>query len=199
MAEKDLEDKSSNSQDESVNQQPDTAATFEIEIFPESDLDAGLVGWDGQDDPKMPRNFSPRKKWLFIGILATIEFITPLASSMFAPALGIMDADFHNTSGILSPMVVTIFLLGFVLGPLFLAPLGEIYGRRPVLTASNIFFVAFQIGCALSPNIGALITFRFLAGIGGSGTLPLPTLHPSPCSDYACSVAVTEFGLLEVI
>lgn len=25
------------------------------EIYPESDLDNGLVGWDGQDDPMHPR------------------------------------------------------------------------------------------------------------------------------------------------
>lgn len=119
----------------------------------------------------MPLNFKPGRKWLLIGLLATMEFITPLASSMFAPALGYMDIDLHNNSGVLSPMVVTIFVFGFVPGPLFLAPLGEIYGRRPVLSASNVFFVAFQIGCALAPNIGALIAFRFLAGIGGSGCL----------------------------
>lgn len=45
------------------------------------------------------------------------------------------------------------------------------YGRRIVLSAANTFFVAFQIGCALAPNISALIVFRFLTGVGGSACL----------------------------
>jgi multidrug resistance protein len=136
-----------------------------------TDLDNGLVGWDGQDDPLMPLNFPPATKWRLITLLAIMDFLTPLASSMFAPALGFMSKDLHNTSRILEPMVVTVFVLGFVFGPLVLAPLSEIYGRRFVLSASNVFFVMFQLGCALTPNIGALIAFRFLAGLGGSGCL----------------------------
>lgn len=54
-----------------------------------------------------------------------------------------------------------------------LAPLSEIYGRRIVLSAANWFFVVWQIGCALAPNIQSLIIFRLFAGIGGSGCLTL--------------------------
>ena len=56
-------------------------------------------------------------------------------------------------------------------GPLFLSPLSEIYGWRIVLNISTSFFVLFQIGCALAPNLPALIVFRLLTGIGGSACL----------------------------
>jgi multidrug resistance protein len=54
-----------------------------------------------------------------------------------------------------------------------LSPLSEIYGRQPVLNAANVFFTLWQIGCALAPNIGSLIGFRFLAGVGGSACLTI--------------------------
>lgn len=54
-----------------------------------------------------------------------------------------------------------------------LAPLSEIYGRRIVLSLSNWFFVVWQIGCALAPNLASLIVFRLLAGIGGSCCITL--------------------------
>jgi multidrug resistance protein len=92
---------------------------------------------------------------------------------MFAPAVRYMDIDFHNSSLILSSLTVSIFVLGYVFGPLILAPLSEIYGRRFVLTGANIFFCVWQIGCALSPNLPAIIIFRFLAGVGGSGCLTI--------------------------
>ncbi|KAJ0126216.1 putative beta-glucosidase K, partial [Fusarium oxysporum f. sp. albedinis] len=59
------------------------------------------------------------------------------------------------------------------IGPLFLAPLCESYGRKLILGAANAFFTIFQIGCALAPKMTALIIFRFLAGMGGSGCLTL--------------------------
>lgn len=58
-------------------------------------------------------------------------------------------------------------------GPLLLAPLSEIYGRRIVLSVANWFFAVWQIGCALAPNMASLIVFRLLAGIGGSACITL--------------------------
>jgi MFS family permease len=82
-----------------------------------------------------------------------------------------MDASFDNKSLLLSSLTVSIFVLGYVCGPLLLAPLSEIDGRRFVLTGANVFFCVWQIGAALPPNISALIVFRFWAGIGGAGCL----------------------------
>ena len=92
---------------------------------------------------------------------------------MFAPAVRYMDIEFNNYSSILSALTVSIFVLGYVVGPLILAPLSEIYGRRYVLTGANVFFCVWQIGCALSPNLASIIIFRFLAGVGGSGCLTI--------------------------
>ena len=84
-----------------------------------------------------------------------------------------MDDTLHNKSLLLTSLSVSIFVLGYVVGPLLLAPLSEIYGRRFVLTGANVFFCIWQIGAALSPNLSSLIVFRFLAGIGGSGCLTI--------------------------
>jgi multidrug resistance protein len=58
-------------------------------------------------------------------------------------------------------------------GPLFLSPLSEIFGRRIVLNISNVFFAAFNLGCALAPNLSALLVFRLLSGVGGSACLTI--------------------------
>ena len=80
--------------------------------IPETDLDKGIVGWNGQDDPAMPLNFSKRRKWFLLGLVSTITFVSPLASSIFAPGVEFMDKDFHNTSSLLSSFVVSVFVLG---------------------------------------------------------------------------------------
>lgn len=141
--------------------------------LPLSDLPNGIVGWESQDDPEMPLNFAPSLKWLLLGLLSSITFVSPLASSMFAPAVPFANKTFNNTSEILGTLSVSIFLLGYSVGPLFLAPLSEIYGRRFVLTCGNMFFTVWQIGCALAPSMSSLIVLRFFAGVGGSGCLTI--------------------------
>jgi multidrug resistance protein len=143
------------------------------ERVPETDLDNCIVGWEGQDDPLFPQNFPNKRKWFLLGLVSSITFLSPLASSMFAPAVGFMNEEFHNDSTILGALSVSIFVLGYVVGPLILSPLSEIYGRSPVLSAANFIFCIWQVGCALAPNLGSLIAFRFLSGIGGSGCLTI--------------------------
>jgi len=46
------------------------------EVYPETDLDNGLVGWEGQDDPAHPRNFPEKRKWLLLGCVSGITFLT---------------------------------------------------------------------------------------------------------------------------
>ncbi|KAJ0419627.1 major facilitator superfamily domain-containing protein [Aspergillus carlsbadensis] len=153
---------------EPVVPQPSTRPTF-----PETDLDRGIIGWDGQDDPTHPQNFASGRKWALLAVVSSVSFISPLASSMFAPALRSLSDDFGERDQTILSFTVSIFLLGYTFGPLVLAPLSEIYGRRPVLSGANWFFVVWQIGCALAPGIASLIVFRFLAGIGACGCLTL--------------------------
>jgi multidrug resistance protein len=145
------------------------------EKYPLSDLDNNLVGWDVQDDPKNPRNFPDRRKFFILAMVAAITFLSPLASSIFAPGIPFVNADFHNTSQLLGSFAVSVYILGFSVGPLLLSPLSEIYGRCVILNISNVFFCAFTLGCALAPNLGGLIAMRFLAGFGGSACLTIGT------------------------
>lgn len=139
--------------------------------LPTSNLDEGIVGWEGQDDPDMPLNFPSGKKWLIVSLLAASTLVTPFASSILSPGIHAVGVEFNNLNTTVGAMTVSIYLLGYTVGPLFLAPLSEIYGRKVILGLSNIFFCSWQIGCALAPNIEALIVFRFFSGVGGAGCI----------------------------
>lgn len=49
---------------------------------------------------------------------------------MFAPGVGQLVKDFEITSTELSSFVVSVYLLGYCFGPLLIAPISEMYGRR---------------------------------------------------------------------
>ena len=95
-----------------------TKEKLEPTLIPEQNLDEGVVGWEGQDDPNMPLNFPDGKKFLLLFLISAITFISPLASSMFAPGVSFMNKEFHNTSTILSAFCVSVFVLGYAVGPL---------------------------------------------------------------------------------
>ena len=63
---------------------------------------------------------------------------------MIAPAQPDINRELNIHSTIVSELVFSIFLLAFVIGPLFLAPLSEIYGRVIVLQIANV------VGCILA-------------------------------------------------
>ncbi|KAJ6070668.1 hypothetical protein N7467_011987 [Penicillium canescens] len=141
--------------------------------YPETDLSRGIVGWDGQDDPHNPQNFAASRKWGLLALTSAITFVSPLASSMFSPSVSYVAVDLGVTNETLLSFSISIYILGYAFGPLALAPLSEVYGRRIILSCGNWWFVVWQIGCALAPNLTCLIIFRFFAGIGGSACLTL--------------------------
>lgn len=90
-----------------------TQRTTTTKLFPVTDLDQGIVGWDSQDDPENPQNFSMTQKWGLLALMSAITFISPLASSTFSPAVSYVAADLHVTNEAVLSFSVSIFLLGY--------------------------------------------------------------------------------------
>lgn len=151
-----------------------------------NDLD--VVDWDGPDDPANPMNWPTSKKIITAALVSMITFVTyavswnhccnfvisawlifpsPLASSIFAPSIEQVMTEFKSTNKELASFIVSVYLLGYFFGPLVIAPLSEMYGRLILYNICNVLFVIWNAACALSPNLGALIVFRFLAGLAG--------------------------------
>ncbi|RKL09260.1 hypothetical protein BFJ68_g9204 [Fusarium oxysporum] len=130
-----------------------------------NDLDS--IAWSGADDPENPKNWSNKRKWLNITVLSLLTVVTPLGSSMFAPGIPSIMAEFHETSPNAATFILSIYVLGFVFGPILIAPLSETYGRRKLYIWGNILFTIFSVGTALSNSMGMLLGFRFPMGFAG--------------------------------
>lgn len=138
--------------------EPDTTTT---------PTDPNIVGWESDDDPENPLNWSNRKKAISIFVLSMLTLVTPLASSMFAPGVPSVLKEFGTSSQTLAEFVVSVYILGFAIGPLLISPLSELYGRFPVYIVTYVCFTIFTIACALAKSMGQLIAFRFFAGCFG--------------------------------
>ncbi|KAK7048763.1 MFS polyamine transporter [Favolaschia claudopus] len=143
-----------------------------------------IVDFDGPDDPLNPKKlvchsffvlcypfWSRRKKWAATMVVSCFTFISPVSSSMVAPASAQVAEGFGIHSDVIVGLVTSIFVLAFAIGPLFLGPLSEIFGRNRIIQGANLWFLIWNIGCGFAQNTGQLLAFRFLAGLGGSAPL----------------------------
>lgn len=92
------------------------------------------------------------------------------ASSAYSGGMsGIRDE--FDVSGEVAVLGISMFVLGFAIGPLFWAPLSELYGRQKLFFISYLTLAIFDTAAAVAPNISSLIVLRFLAGAFGSSPL----------------------------
>lgn len=78
-----------------------------------------------------------------------------------APGLPDIGEHYKITNPTVVALTLSIYLLAWAVGPLFLGPLSEIYGRIWVLHISNLVFMTFSLACIFAPTTGSLIVFRF--------------------------------------
>ncbi|EJU01459.1 MFS general substrate transporter [Dacryopinax primogenitus] len=123
-----------------------------------------LVHWDGPDDPENPKNWSKLKRWYVTVFGSLLVFNASFASSAPSGILPQLIVDW-NMSTEIATLLIAIFVLGYCVGPIFWAPLSEAVGRRPIFIIAFTLYTIFQVACAVAPNTGALIAFRFLGGL----------------------------------
>lgn len=131
------------------------------------------TGWNGPDDPENPKNWSMRRKWLATITVAMFTFITPVASSMIAPALQQIASELHVQHGLESSMLLSIFVLAYIPGPWVLGPMSEVFGRTRVLQSAYMFFLFFCLACGFAQTKAQFLAFRFISGLGGSAPLAI--------------------------
>ncbi|KAJ5532799.1 polyamine transporter 3 [Penicillium frequentans] len=130
-----------------------------------------LVTWDGEGDPENPKDWTSMRKWKAIFAMSSFVFMSPLSSTIVAPALPAIASDLNIIQPAVEQMVLSIFLLGFACGPLVASPLSEIYGRVRVVQTWNLMYIAFNAACGGARTKGSIIILRFVAGLCGSATL----------------------------
>jgi len=111
---------------------------------------------------------SPSNGWAYITFLAAIAAVPALATDMYLPAMPTI----AKLWGVPDSRVALSLVLWFANFSIFLlvcGPLSDQYGRRPVLLAGLGLFTAASLACALATNVGQLIAFRILQGIGATG------------------------------
>lgn len=124
-------------------------------------------GWSDTESWN-PLNLSPMRKLHIVIAGFTCTFNGNFGSSMPSGALDIIAEQFSITNPVHLILLNSLYMVGYVLGPLLFGPLSEYIGRRPVLIGTYLGYIVFMLACSGAPNYAALLVFRFLGGINAA-------------------------------
>ena len=148
---------------------PGTAGEAASRDSEEPPLDGTATAEETLTADEDPLSWPASKRWTCTIIVVMMTATIAFCSSIHTAAITSVALHF-NCSRTVSTLGVTTFLLGFASGPLIFAPMSEVLGRNLIYRITLLLFVVFNLGCALAPNIAALLLFRFLCGFFGSPT-----------------------------
>jgi AAHS family 4-hydroxybenzoate transporter-like MFS transporter len=110
-------------------------------------------------------------------ILALICF-TIICDGFANLAFGLAIPAMSHTLGVEPRAFSTVFAVGFAgltVGTITAGPLGDRFGRKPILLLSLFIFAILTVALAFQNSVGSLTALRFLAGLGLGGALPNAT------------------------
>jgi DHA1 family bicyclomycin/chloramphenicol resistance-like MFS transporter len=100
---------------------------------------------------------------LLAGVLAGLAMIGPFTIDTYLPSFPAMGRDLAATPAQLQ-QTLSVYFLTFAVMTLFHGTLSDSFGRRPVILASLVVYIAASIGCAAATDFAQLLFFRVLQG-----------------------------------
>jgi EmrB/QacA subfamily drug resistance transporter len=109
---------------------------------------------------------------LTVLLTAGAYLLITLDALVVVTALPSIHADLGGGAGNL-PWIINAYALTFAAGIITAAALGDRLGRRRTYVAGLLLFSLASAACALAPNLGVLIGFRAVQGLGAAIVMPL--------------------------
>ena len=101
----------------------------------------------------------------YVTLTATLTSInSTMGSSLTSNLVDTLKEAFIVQSDTQMILPTSMYLIGFVFGPLIFAPMSENYGRRPIIVTGFALYILSTLASALVPSWGAFLVFRFFSG-----------------------------------
>lgn len=107
---------------------------------------------------------------VLILLISALVMLGPFTNNIMAPSLPALATDMQIGFGP-AQAILSIFMVGFAAGQLFVGPMSDRFGRKPVLTMSLVLFIAASVLCSFAPDLYSLCAARLIQALGASATL----------------------------
>ncbi|KAF2276396.1 MFS general substrate transporter [Westerdykella ornata] len=125
---------------------------------------------DFDEGGENPKDWSMVRKGLVMAFMSYSTLIVVMYSTSYTSGIPGMEVTFQTSK---TPLVlgITTYLIGMALGSVILAPLSEMYGRRPVYIISVFLFIVLVIPAALAQDLATILVVRFFGAIAGAALI----------------------------
>ncbi|KAK4703621.1 hypothetical protein P7C70_g2595, partial [Phenoliferia sp. Uapishka_3] len=131
-------------------------------------VEAIEVAFDHEDPDNPQEGWSATKRWRVLAIALFITFTSTFNSAAQGSTSKGFRVEHHDVTSEVYLTSNFAYQLMLGVGPLFLAPLSETYGRRPMLVVLSFIIMLLFLPQALAPNFASILATRFFQGICGS-------------------------------
>ncbi|WP_284163042.1 multidrug effflux MFS transporter [Frigidibacter sp. SD6-1] len=105
----------------------------------------------------------------FTAMLAMLFATIAFSIDAMLPALPQIAADLSPDAPNRAQLILSAFVLGMGTGTLFSGPLSDAFGRKPVIAAGLVIYIAAALLAHEAESLEFLLAARFLQGLGASG------------------------------
>ncbi|KAK0389946.1 hypothetical protein NLU13_3519 [Sarocladium strictum] len=131
-----------------------------------------VIRW-APNDPENPYNWPNRRKTFVLVITAFLVVNSTMGSALPSMAIPYIARTYGVTSEQQLVLPISVYLIGYVFGPIIWGPLSEHLGRRLLTLLTFIAFSLFTMGCALTPSWAALMVLRLFCGVFASSPIAI--------------------------
>src|SRR5712664_4204984 len=114
----------------------------------------------------------PPTSMAFTLLLGFLVALPSFGIDMSLPALTSMGAAL-GVAPERAGLMMSLFMLGFAIAPLFYGPVSDRYGRKPVVVFACTLFAIAGIGCALARSLPTLLVWRVVQGAGAGASMTI--------------------------
>lgn len=129
-----------------------------------------LVELTSEDDPANAKSWTVPRKLRSAIVLGFDTLVASWGSSVYSAAVEPIALEF-GVGKVVALLGLTVYIVGFALGPVAFAPLSELYGRKPVVTGACFVFTCFMFATATAKDFQTVILTRFFSGIFAAAPL----------------------------
>ncbi|MEM7722014.1 MAG: multidrug effflux MFS transporter [Pseudomonadota bacterium] len=105
----------------------------------------------------------------FIAMMGMIFATVAFSIDAMLPALPDIAAELTPENPNLAQLILTSFVLGLGIGTLFAGPLSDAFGRKPVIFAGALLYVAGAALAYIAPTLEMILIARIIQGLGAAG------------------------------
>lgn len=149
-----------------------------------------------EKDIDFPENWTKTEKALIIANCAFCAMVVVFGSAVFSAGLA-QSSEYFHVSEVVSALNISLYVVGFAVGPVIWGPLSELIGRRIPMCIGLFGFVLFSFAGATAKDLQTLILSRFFMGTIGAVSITVgPAIGADTFNAFERGRAISLISLM---